>query len=343
MNGIVSPNLSRDELIEKEKVIVNRICHDDDFAYYFFHEKCRPLFSKILWTIFENNSDYDELVNELYLLLKKPNAKGEVWHALKTYDYRTTLFDWIKTVAVRHFYNSSKQNFDIPAYILDTSILENMIGEMNKAIYRKYMWFKYVEQMEEAQVAIKLDVEKPKLKNLARKAIRQFKAVVEHRFPEYYDSLFSKEESNDVDIDDVSNKLSDEADSKAKLDISLYLQAMPNERYRHVVYSLFIKDMEPEELSLEMNTPVSNIYNIKKRALDQLRDLTIYFNEISNLEKYINLISDDIKREILISLFIKRASYETVCSKMNITEVKLKKLKKEAIKELRNKIFKAKS
>lgn len=343
MNGIVSPNLSRDELIEKEKVIVNRICHDDDFAYYFFHEKCRPLFSKILWTIFENNSDYDELVNELYLLLKKPNAKGEVWHALKTYDYRTTLFDWIKTVAVRHFYNSSKQNFDIPAYILDTSILENMIGEMNKAIYRKYMWFKYVEQMEEEQVAIKLDVEKPKLKNLARKAIRQFKAVVEHRFPEYYDSLFSKEESNDVDIDDVSNKLSDEADSKAKLDISLYLQAMPNERYRHVVYSLFIKDMEPEELSLEMNTPVSNIYNIKKRALDQLRDLTIYFNEISNLEKYINLISDDIKREILISLFIKRASYETVCSKMNITEVKLKKLKKEAIKELRNKIFKAKS
>ena len=343
MNGIVSPNLSRDELIEKEKVIVNRICHDDDFAYYFFHEKCRPLFSKILWTIFENNSDYDELVNELYLLLKKPNAKGEVWHALKTYDYRTTLFDWIKTVAVRHFYNSSKQNFDIPAYILDTSILENMIGEMNKAIYRKYMWFKYVEQMEEEQVAIKLDVEKPKLKNLARKAIRQFKAVVEHRFPEYYDSLFSKEESNDVDIDDVSNKLSDEADSKAKLDISLYLQAMPNERYRHVVYSLFIKDMEPEELSLEMNTPVSNIYNIKKRALDQLRDLTIYFNEISNLEKYINLISDDIKREILISLFIKRARYETVCSKMNITEVKLKKLKKEAIKELRNKIFKAKS
>ena len=97
--------LSREELIEKEKAVVARICSDDDFAYYFFHEKCRPLFSKILWTIFGNKSDYDELVNELYLLLKKPNAEGETWHALKTYDYRTTLFDWIKTVAVRHFYN----------------------------------------------------------------------------------------------------------------------------------------------------------------------------------------------------------------------------------------------
>lgn len=276
-------------------------------------------------------------------MLKKPNVKGEYWHALKTFDYRTTLFDWIKTVAVRYFYNSSKNNFDIPAHILDTVVLESMIGELEKSEYRKYMWFKYVEQMEDTQVAIKLDVENPKLRNLARKAIRQFKTVVEHRFPEYYDSLFSKEDSNDVDIDDVSNKLSYEAESKARFDISLYLQAMPNERYRHVIYSLFIKDMEPEELASEMNTPVSNIYNIKKRALDQLRDLAIYSNEISDLEQYINLISDDIKREILTSLFIERASYETVCSKMNITEVKLKKLKKEAIKELRNKIFKAKS
>ena len=48
-------------------------------------------------------------------------------------------------------------------------------------------------------------------------------------------------------------------------------------------------------------------------------------------------------KEVRISLFIDRASYEAICSKMNITEVKLKKLKKEAIKELRNKIFKAKS
>ena len=97
--------LSREELIEKEKAVVARICSDDEFAYYFFHEKCSPLFSKILWTVFGNNSDYDELVNELYLLLKKPNVDGEYWHALKTYDDRRRWFDGGKTVAVRHFYN----------------------------------------------------------------------------------------------------------------------------------------------------------------------------------------------------------------------------------------------
>lgn len=343
MNINIKDRLSREDLMEKEKAVVDRICHDDEYAYYFFHEKCRPLFSKILWTIFGNNSDYDELVNELYLLLKKPNADGEFWHALKTYDYRTTLFDWIKTVAVRHFYYSSKQTFDIPANIVDTAILESMISEMNKAVYRKYMWFKYIEQLEDTQVAVKLEVEKTQLRYLAKKAIGQFKTVVAHNFPEYYDSLFAKIDQNDVEIDDVSNKLSEKSDGVAQLDINYYLQAMPNERYKHVVYSLFIKDMEPEELASEMNTPVSNIYNIKKRALDQLRDLAIYFNEICNLEKYINLISDDIKKEILSSLFIERVSYETVCSKLNITEVKLKKLKKDAMKELKSKIFKAKS
>ena len=173
-------NMSRKEIIEQEKVVVDRICNDDEYAYYFFHEKCRPLLSKILWTIFGNNSDYDELVNELYLLLKKPNADGELWHALKTYDYRTTLFDWIKTVAVRHFYYSSKQTFDIPANNVDTAILESMISEMNKAVYRKYMWFKYVEQLEDTQVAVKLEVEKTQLRYLARKAISQFKTVVAH-------------------------------------------------------------------------------------------------------------------------------------------------------------------
>ena len=87
--------LTREELIEREKAVIDKICSNDDYAYNFFHEQCRPLISKILWTIYGNNGDYDELVNELYLYLKKPNKEGEYWHNLKTFDYRTSLFDWI--------------------------------------------------------------------------------------------------------------------------------------------------------------------------------------------------------------------------------------------------------
>lgn len=88
-----------------------------------------------------------------------------------------------------------------------------------------------------------------------------------------------------------------------------------------------------------MHTPVSNIYNIKSRGIDQLRDLALHYNEISCIDKYIDSITDDRKRAILTSIFIERLDYETVCSRLNIPEVKFKQMKKDAIKELKNVIF----
>lgn len=38
--NIDNNKLSRYELMKKEKAVVARICSDDEFAYYFFHEKC---------------------------------------------------------------------------------------------------------------------------------------------------------------------------------------------------------------------------------------------------------------------------------------------------------------
>ena len=91
-----------------------------------------------------------------------------------------------------------------------------------------------------------------------------------------------------------------------------------------------------------MHTPVSNIYNIKSRGIDQLRDLALHYNEIGCIDKYIDSITDDRKRAILTSIFIERLDYEIVCSRLNIPEVKFKQMKKDAIKELKNIIFKKK-
>ena len=118
---------------------------------------------------------------------------------------------------------------------------------------------------------------------------------------------------------------------------------MPNEYYRKVIKALFIDDKSPESLAKEMDTPVSNIYNIKSRGLDQLRDVALYSNEILNLEKYIKLVSDDRNRIILTSIFIEKKNYEVVCSQLEITEVQFRKFKKDAIKEIKKKIFKSKA
>ena len=328
------------------KALIDRICCDDDFAYLFFHEKCRPLFSKILWKLYENNADYDELVNELYLLLKKPDSKGEMWHALKPYDYRTSLFDWIKTVAVRHFYTPSEEIFLIPISIVESGLAEEMFSKLRKAVYRKFMCFKYLDLLDDEIIAVKLHLERSQLAPLSRKAIRQLKSIVANQYPEYYSELFNKSEIIEVDIEDHSNSkvnTCEESNQERHIDVFQYLDAMPNKYYRKVIKALFLDDIAPEKLALEMGTPVSNIYNIKSRGLDQLRDVALYSNEISNLEKYIKLVSDDRNRTILTSIFIEKKDYDVVCSELKITEVQFKKFKKDAIKEIKNKIFKTKS
>ena len=149
-----------------------------------------------------------------------------------------------------------------------------------------------------------------------------------------------------MDIDNHSDpKLNagEESNQERHIDVFQYLDAMPNKYYQKVIKALFLDDIAPEKLALDMGTPVSNIYNIKSRGLDQLRDVALYSNEISNLEKYIKLISDDRDRMILTSIFIEKKDYDVVCSELKITEVQFKKFKKDAIKEIKNKIFKAKS
>ena len=339
-------NIPFEESKKQWKALIDRICSDDDFAYYFFHEKCRPLFSKILWKLYGNNADYDELVNELYLLLKKPDGKGEMWHALKTYDYRTSLFDWIKTVAVRHFYTPSEEIFLIPISIVESGLAEEMFSKLRKAVYRKFMCFKYLDLLDGETIAVKLHIERSQLAPLSRKAIRQLKSIVANQYPEYYSELFNKSEIIEVDIDNPSDSkvnASEESNQERHIDVFQYLDAMPNKYYKKVIKALFLDDIAPEKLALDMGTPVSNIYNIKSRGLDQLRDVALYSNEISNLEKYIKLISDDRNRMILTSIFIEKKDYDVVCSELKITEVQFKKFKKDAIKEIKNKIFKAKS
>lgn len=306
--------LTREELIEREKAVIDKICSNDDYAYNFFHEQCRPLISKILWTIYGNNGDYDELVNELYLYLKKPNKEGEYWHNLKTFDYRTSLFDWIKTVAVRHFYTPVEETFVLPESFLDSGLAEKIFAELDRSESRKYMYFKYITKLNDNELADKLHIEVSQLSALHRRSVRLLKKTVRQKYPEHLDYMFVKEDVVELNIEEAGSAIKGEEMSSAGIDALNYLAAMPDNLYRYVLYALFIENTEPEELAVEMNRKVSNIYNLKSRGLDQLRDVVLFSNEIQNLESFINLIDDDRKKLLLHSIFIDKRGYEEVCS-----------------------------
>ena len=54
-----------------------------------------------------------------------------------------------------------------------------------------------------------------------------------------------------------------------QMDMMKFLREMPNQRYRQVIQSLFFEDIEPQQLADEMGITIENLYNIKRRALEQ--------------------------------------------------------------------------
>ncbi len=337
-------HLPYDELVSRDKEYVERICNDEQFAYTFLHDKCRPLISKILWTMFGNDADYDDLVNDLYIHLKKPGADGEYWHNLRTFDYKTSLFDWIKTVAVRLFYTPNSEVFEIPLDIIESGLAEQIILEMSIAKYRKFMWLYYIEQDSKENIISQIGIDEGEYSKLSRQAIKSFKSCIKGRFPDYYDLIFTKSSDRDtISIDDVNtSKMSQKpANVMAKIDVERYLTSMPNDRYRQVLKSYFLEGLTPDEIAKELDVNVDNVYNLKLRGLDQIRDIIIFSGEIENIDIYISKVSNDRNYEILHSIFLKKMSYELIASNMGLSESAFKKAKKRAIEDLRRIIFKS--
>lgn len=152
--------LSWDEIVARDKAIIDRICSDDEFAYYFIYVACEPLLIENLWVIFENDAEFDELANELYLHLKKPGKDGAYWHNLRTFDHRTSLFDWVKTVATRLFVDRKNENLIIPQAIIDNGVISEISLKLNKSFDRKLLKFYIIDQNDIDSVCKKLNIEK---------------------------------------------------------------------------------------------------------------------------------------------------------------------------------------
>ena len=330
-------------LIARDKIIVERICNDDYFAYYFFYKKCRPLFNNIIWTIYNNNADYDELVNELYIYLKEPNEEGKYWYRLNTFDYRTSLFDWIKTVAIRKFYTPSNEVFNIPERMLEFGVAKDLFLQIKIAKYRNFLYYNYILNLSGTQLLDKLGIKENQMSALSRGSIKYFKNFLKNNHPEYYDIFFCDKSTKKV-IVPISPNLPIDTGEKNVVELSIdaqnYLASMPNERYKYVIKSIYIDDKSPEELSEELNTPVSNIYNIKSRGIEQLRDIVIFSGEVDKIEKFINMIDSDRYRTIIHSIFIDKDDYDAICLELGLTKSQFNNEKKAAMKELKSLIFK---
>lgn len=168
----------------------------------FFYVNCRPLFTSIIHRVFDYPVEYDEFVNELYGLLMENDARK-----LRQFDFRSSIYQWIKTVAVRHFiykrdemidntskkYLSDKQPADFES-IMETNgqesfvdaesaiaahiDLENILLRMKNRRYADVIRQLMIEDIEPKQLAAEMGVTIENLYNIKKRAMAAFTNMV---------------------------------------------------------------------------------------------------------------------------------------------------------------------
>lgn len=80
------------------EIIQGLIDRDNHITRQFFYVKCRPLLTAIMRLVFNHPVEYDEMVSELYGYLMEDDCTK-----LRRFQYRSTIYQWIKVVATRFF------------------------------------------------------------------------------------------------------------------------------------------------------------------------------------------------------------------------------------------------
>lgn len=259
------------------EIVEKLLSNDSTFEAYFFLEMCKPLLSKISYTIFDNLVPINELTNEFLCLLKENN-----WAKLKSFHFQSTLFGWLKVVAV-HFFNSNKERL-YPNYIyahrentysilhLETTSKEEILSLLQRMTISQYyhiLYMVFIEERSDDKIADMLCLSTKVYKRKKKFAIEHLKFTIMNAGPYYEQSYLKQECINSKHSEDITSTSEHEL-WITKMDVVALINLMPNDRYRHVIRSLVIEEKERTRVATEMGITIENLDNIKCRALKQL-------------------------------------------------------------------------
>lgn len=172
-----------------QEIISSLIAHDPKVTAQFFFKDCRPLFISIIRRVFGNQIvDYDEIISELYVLLMENDARK-----LRTFKYESTLFQWLKTIAVRHCLELKRRGKVIDNESQEPLVnsgnnlscvessqakmdVESLLRQMNNQRYVLVIHLLMIEEKSPEEVAKQLSITVANLYNIKRRAM---KALVE--------------------------------------------------------------------------------------------------------------------------------------------------------------------
>ena len=279
ISKIESIENKRTVLSDKE-VIERLLSNDPAFEYHFFYKQCAPLLSKIRWDVFDNQVEFNELDNELMLLLKTDD-----WNKLRTFGYLSTLFCWLKTVALRHFNairndlkpektfdeEDDKEELDLESHGLDE--IKKLLNKVVIPKYRDILRMKYLESKTDEEIREDLSVSIELYNKLKSKAEKHLIRVIRNE-GELCVNMFLKV-SGKKNAQPPEATVDPVGDIIAKIDLENLINLIPSERIRLVLTSLLIKDMEVKEVAEKLDISVPNLYVLKSRGIKQLTLLAL--------------------------------------------------------------------
>lgn len=175
------------------EIIQGLIARDNRVTEEFFFVKCRPLFCSIIQKVFDYEVNYDEFVNELYAFLMEDDASK-----LRNFGYRSTLYQWLKVVAVRFFIKKRDSMIDdtsreTPYDICHVSESDMSTGndmEMLLSLMpsRRYVYVirrLILEECEPDELAQEMNITMANLYNIKRRAMAQLTRIALNDIKKY--------------------------------------------------------------------------------------------------------------------------------------------------------------
>lgn len=173
-----------------QQIIQGLIDKDNHITQEFFFEQCKPLFCSIIKTVFNKKAKYDELVDELYLYLMEDDAEK-----LKSFQFRCSVFRWLKTTAIRFFirlrdqgkviddesheplYEENNTTMGNDAYNTSIEDLKRLLNAMPNERYAFVIHKLIIEDVSSEALAFEMGITTDNLYNIKLRAIRQLTEV----------------------------------------------------------------------------------------------------------------------------------------------------------------------
>lgn len=179
-----------------QEIIQGLIARDNRVTGEFFFVRCRPLFCSIIQRVFDYEVDYDEFVNELYLYLMANDASK-----LRGFQYRSSVYQWLKVLATRFFLNKRDQLIDdtsqdslydgrnrIESSDIESTAegdIERLFNRMSNKRYAYVIQRLILDDWNPEELAQEMEITTANLYNIKRRAMAQLTRAALNDIKEY--------------------------------------------------------------------------------------------------------------------------------------------------------------